>query len=197
MFGPSSIYSNGTLLFISDLSNNRVLAWSALPTVSGQAASFALGQPGLVSNAANNGGISGSTLFNPAMVSYDGVRLFVADNRNNRVLVWDSIPTVSGQVANFALGQPNLSANSINNGGISGSTMYDPNFVYSDATNLYVSDSANNRILVWNSLPSGSGQSASFALGQPNLSSIFATRDHCAKDSSIPRWRLFSLESFP
>lgn len=166
---PQRPFSDGTRLFVADRGNNRVLVWNTIPTTNGQSASFALGQPDLTSSTANNGGRSGSTISAAQAVYSDGTRLFVADWFNHRVLVWNTIPTSNGQSASFALGQPDLSSGTGNNGGLTGSSLFFPNGVYSDGTRVFVSDQNNNRVLGWSSMPTSSGQSASFALGQPGL----------------------------
>jgi DNA-binding beta-propeller fold protein YncE len=107
-YNPHSVYCDGTRLFVSDTASNRVLVWNSIPTSNGQAASFVLGQSSFLSHTANAGGISGATMNLPAGVFGDGTRLFVADSGNNRVLVWNALPTGMGQTASFALGQPNL-----------------------------------------------------------------------------------------
>jgi sugar lactone lactonase YvrE len=168
---PGRVHSDGTRLFVADANNNRVLVWNTIPTTNGQAASFALGQPNTTSNTFNNGGLSASRMGNPGGVYSDGTRLFVADTSNHRILVWNAIPTSSGQAADFALGQPNLTSNTLNNGGVSGSSLSFPYSVFAMGTKLFVGDSNNHRVLVWNSLPTTSGQLASFALGQPDLTS--------------------------
>ncbi|MCX6118339.1 MAG: hypothetical protein NT027_12410 [Proteobacteria bacterium] len=166
---PSDVFSVGTKLFVSDLTSHRVLVWNALPTSSGQAANFALGQPNLTTVTANTGGLSGSTLSGPTGIFSDGTKLFIADASNHRVLVWNAMPTVSGQSASFALGQPNLTSNTANNGGVSASSLSSPTSVYSDGTKLYVADGGNNRILVWNTIPTTNGQAADVVLGQTTL----------------------------
>jgi hypothetical protein len=169
---PMAIYSDGTRLFVADALNHRVLVWNTLPTTSGQPADFALGQPNLTSNTANNGGSPTSgALNNPYTVRGDGTRIFVADTLNHRVLVWNSLPAMSGQAADFALGQPNLTSNTANNGGVSSSSLNGPWGITISGTKLFVSDSNNARVLVWNTIPTTSGQSAQFVLGQPNMTS--------------------------
>ena len=175
MYNPSALYSDGVRLFVADAQNHRVLVWNSLPTSSGQAASFALGQPDLVSGTANNGGVSAASLDRPTGVYVVGTKLFVSDQNNNRVLVWNTLPTSSGQSANFVLGQANLTSSAGNSGGVSGSSLSGPAGIYSDGTKLFVADSGNARILVWNAIPTTTAQAASFALGQSNLTSSGAT----------------------
>ena len=45
-----------------------------------------------------------------------GGRLYVADKSNNRVLVWNSFPTVDFQPADHVLGQPDFVSNTIHGG---------------------------------------------------------------------------------
>ncbi|MCX6116616.1 MAG: hypothetical protein NT027_03680, partial [Proteobacteria bacterium] len=188
MSSPYGVYFDGTKLYVADSNNNRVLVWNSLPTSSGQAASFALGQPDLTSNTMNNGGLSGSSMAIPFGIFSVGSKLFVSDYNSNRVLVWNSIPTVSGQTANFALGQPNLTSNTVNNGGLGAGTMNTPNGIFSDGTRLFVGDANNHRILIWNTIPSVSGQNADLALGQPNLTANTANNGGVSASSlSSPR----------
>jgi hypothetical protein len=169
--GPFSVYSDGVRLFVCDSYNSRVLIWNTIPTVSNQPADIVLGQPDMTSRIANNGGISGSSMRNPTAVRGNGTKLFVVDGGNHRVLVWNSMPSSSGQSANFAIGQPNLTSNTSNNGGISGSTLAGPLGIGFAGSKLFIGDSNNNRVLAWNSIPSTSGQAADFVLGQPDMTS--------------------------
>jgi hypothetical protein len=240
LYYPTGVYSDGTKLFVADSFNHRVLIWNTFPTVNNQAANVVLGQPNMTSNTANNGGRTGATLNSPATVGLCGSKLMVADASNNRVLVWNTVPSSSGTAANFVigqtnltlgssatssnglsspqdlfcsgsklfvadasnhrvliynsiptasnpnadlvLGQPNMTSSSSNNGGISASTLYNPNAVYSDGTSLFVSDTYNHRVLIWNSIPTVSTTAADTVYGQPsfttgtyNLSGISAT----------------------
>lgn len=52
-----------------------------------------MGQPGFLSDTANSGGLSATSLNGPYMLASDGARLAVADFGNNRVLIWNSFPT--------------------------------------------------------------------------------------------------------
>ena len=168
---PKSVYSNGTALFVADDNNNRILVWNSIPTVSGSSANFALGQTNLTSNTANSGGLSASSLDDPSGISSDGNILLVADDGNHRVLLWSSLPTSFAEPANIALGQPNLVSNGSNQGGISAASLNRPCSVHTDGTRIIVSDTLNNRVLVWNNLPITSAESADLVLGQPNFTS--------------------------
>jgi hypothetical protein len=187
--------ANGQL-FVSDLFNNRVLVWNALPNAPA-AASFVLGQPNAASSQANNGGVSGSSMFGPEGVAVAGGKLLVSDGVAARILVWNTVPT-SSAAANYALGTPagtpNLTTSGQDNGvAVSGSTFDWPNGVYSDGTRLFVTDLYNSRTLVWNTLPTFDGQSASFALGQAAGPSNLATtlQGTGASGMNYPRGGMF------
>ena len=166
---PKGIYSNGTSLFVADDNNNRVLVWNSIPTSSGASADFAMGQPNLVSDTANNPSLSGTSLSDPSHLSSDGTILLVADDENHRVLLWNNLPTASTDSADLALGQPNLTSNAVNNGGLSPTSMQRPSSVHTDGTRIVVSDTFNNRVLIWDSIPLVSGTAANRVLGQPNF----------------------------
>jgi hypothetical protein len=112
-------------------------------------ASRVYGQLGSFTSAiANNGGISANSLSGPGGVAFDSAsNVYVSDAGNNRVLVYAPVSTtafrVIGQLGSFTAGTPNL-------GGISASFLSSPQGAAFDnnASNLYVADQSNNRVLV-------------------------------------------------
>ena len=171
---PGALNSDGTRLFVADSGNNRVLIWSTIPTVTRQPANLVLGQPAFGVSTANNGGVGASTLDGPQGVSSDGTHLFVADLTNNRVLMWNSIPTVTQTPASQVLGQSGFSGTSANNGGVGATTMSGPSDVQTDGTHVIVPDQGNNRVLIWNEIPTENQQPADVELGQPDFTSTTA-----------------------
>lgn len=166
MSSPTGVYSTGSQLFVVDKGNNRVLVWNTIPTMSGEAADFALGQPGLLSGSSNNPTFGASSMNQPVRVLSDGSRLFVTDTNNHRVLVWNIIPTSAAAIAaHFVLGQTNLTT--AGGTGVNPNQMNAPLDIYSDGTRLYVADQNNHRVLAWNTLSGTDGQAANFVLGQP------------------------------
>lgn len=166
---PRGIYGDGTRLFVVDTSNNRVLMWNSMPTVNRQAADYVLGQPDFTSNTANNGGRSASTLNGPRGVYSNGTRIFVADYSNHRVLIWNSIPGSNGVAADRVLGQPDFASGTANNGGRAATTLNAPYGVYAQGSTFYTADYSNNRVLVWNALPTSNQQAADRVIGQPSF----------------------------
>ncbi len=92
LFYPAGVAldSSGNL-YVADTENNRVLFYPSGSTtatrVYGQGGSF-------TANTENNGGVSASSLFYPAGVALDsGGNLYVADQQNNRVLLYPPTTT--------------------------------------------------------------------------------------------------------
>jgi hypothetical protein len=100
-------------------------------------------------------------LFNhPGNISTDGTHLFLADTWNNRVLIWNSLPT--GNVSpNIVLGQTNLTTN---NSGTGIDQLNWPVGVAAANGKVAVADTYNNRILIWNTFPTQSGQAADLSI---------------------------------
>jgi len=153
LFFPSGVWTDGTRLLVADSSNNRVLLWNQFPTASGQPADVVLGQPDFVTRTAAT---TNARLSSPAGLSSTGQQIFVSDEENSRVLVWNAFPTASGEAANVVLGQPDFTSR--NRGDPTSGTrpsarsLYQPNGVVLAAPYVVVTDSGNNRVLVFESL---------------------------------------------
>ena len=182
---PISVAFVANKLYVVDNGNNRVLIYNTFPQADFVDADAVIGQIDFISNAANAGGISGSTFSDPRAIFTSGTKLAISDSGNNRVLIWNNIPS-SNVAADLALGQPNLTSNAGNNGGISASTFYYPEGkVWLDGTKVVVADAWNNRVLVWNSWPTSSGQAADTVIGQQNMTSTFSTANSFEVDVKI------------
>jgi uncharacterized protein (TIGR03437 family) len=103
----------------------------------------------------------------PTAVATDGIHVAVADTSNNRVLLWNSMPSSNGQAADVVIGQTNFTNN---RPGLSANTLRGPQGVWIRDGKLFVADTQNNRVLIWNSIPTQNGQAADIVLGQPNFS---------------------------
>lgn len=164
--------SNGTRLAVADMGNHRVLLWDALPTGTASVANVVLGQDLFTQNMPNRGqaNANAATLNAPQAVAMASNQVAVADSGNNRVLIWNQIPSSSGKNADVVLGQVDFSGQGNSAQNVSGSTMNEPRGIATDGTRLVVSDSKNNRILLWNAWPTRNGQEADLILGQPTPS---------------------------
>jgi uncharacterized protein (TIGR03437 family) len=190
--GPQGVWIHDGKLFIADTQNHRVLIYNRIPTSNGAAADVVLGQPDFFTtidpNLANQ--ILTATqggLRNPVAVTTDGVRLYVTDLGHNRIAVWNQIPTRNAQPIDFVLGQanftslvPNASRQVCDPVGVDGesneprfpfrcgATLSFPRFAISDGEKLFVADGGNDRILIWNRIPTENGAKADVVLGQLN-----------------------------
>lgn len=163
---PFRVRSDGTRLIVADANNNRVLIWNTIPTQANVAPDLILGQPDFTSSAANNGGLSASTLFTPTFAEILNGKLVVGDRGNHRILIWNTFPTVNGQPADLALGQTLFTTGTANLGGRSATTFNSPSAVAWIGGRFYVTDENNARILVWNSFPTTQRQAADAVIGQ-------------------------------
>ena len=163
---PSQAMTSGNVLWVADTGNHRVLAWNSWPTRSGVAADVVLGQSSLTSCLPNQGTgqTSESTLSSPQDVWTDQNRIAVADTGNRRVLIWLTLPVVTGQIADLAVGQPDLLSGG--NQTTSATSLNGPVSVVFDDNTLYVADSVDHRVLAFNPFPTSSGATATYALGQ-------------------------------
>lgn len=113
MNNVSSASTDGTRICVADRNNHRVLIWNSIPTVDGQPADLVLGQPDFVSRLPNNGGLSAQSFWTPNDCKVRNGKLYVADDNNQRVLIWNTFPTVNRQPADLVIGQPDFTSNAI------------------------------------------------------------------------------------
>ncbi|MBM7113455.1 NHL repeat-containing protein [Archangium primigenium] len=171
---PQGVFLSRDKVLVADTGNHRVLVWNTPPTTNGQPADLVLGQQDFTHcrrNDANGDGTSESkpgptTLYNPTGVWTDGQRLVVVDSFNNRVLVWTTFPTTHGQPADVVLGQRDFTTSTA---GLSATAMDNPTAVTSTGAQLFVADTLNHRVLVWNTLPTTSDTPPDRVLGQADF----------------------------
>lgn len=152
---PHDVAGTEDALFVADAGNHRVLGWRPGPDGDVDAAQV-YGQPDFV----EHGEFpyqpqSATSLRFPYAVDIDhgspGERtMVVADTANNRVLVWDSVPTSSNRPADRVLGQPDFVTNGENRWDAVGpDTFCWPYGLSLHAGRVAVADSGNNRVTVW------------------------------------------------
>ncbi len=167
------VFYDGQRLFISDTGNNRVLIFNSLPVTNNAPADEVIGQSSFTNGLSQGSGPQG--LFGPSGLWVSNGSLFVADSQNNRVLVYNNagqgIDTLSEGTTNVAadavVGQNSFTANAPSN---AANGLNFPTGVYSNNCQLYIADSQNFRVVVYNNIPTGTTDPpADQVLGQPNL----------------------------
>lgn len=208
---PVAVASDGKVLAVADTSNNRVLIWLSIPTVSGQPADVVLGQKDFVTVAPL--AVTASGLRGPQGLWIQNDRLYVADTQNDRILIWNTIPRQNNQPADIVLGQPNFTTappiNQVADLTAASNILLSPTSVTSDGTRLIVSDLGYSRVLIWNSLPTTNQRPADIVIGQPDFAETNANNStklcasngttdagealypaRCAKTLNFPRYAL-------
>ena len=163
--GPKGLAydSTGNRLFVADYTNNRVMVFDVATIINGENAVNELGQvaegacPGIGSFTMATALTLACTLSSPFGLAYDatGNRLFVADQNNYRVMVFDVAIITDGMDASYVLGQTDFTT------GTAGTTQskFDSalGLAY-DATGdrLFVADYSNSRVMVFDVRTAGS-----------------------------------------
>ena len=166
---PTGIAACGNGIVLADAWNHRVLLWLEPPRRHNQPADIVLGQESFewVDPNRSRESPAADSLFWPFGVAWDGARLWVADTGNRRVLVWDGMPTRSGQPADLVLGQNSFCCRDENSGGApSAASMRWPHGIAFMGARVVVADAGNNRVMVWSRTPSSDGQPCECVLGQ-------------------------------
>jgi uncharacterized protein (TIGR03437 family) len=194
MSNPIGVSYNGQMLAVADSANNRVLVWKSLPTANDQGADWVVGQSDFTTYTPGKygqygypvGHCSATALRSPTAVFLDANNgLWVADTGNDRVLYYGPI-TGNGQAATLVLGQSDF-INDIQSQYLpktTASSLLAPASVSSDGTRLFIADSFENRVLIWNTIPSSNNQAADVVLGQKdfvsNLSNTYSLTSDAA-----------------
>ncbi|MDD5489889.1 MAG: hypothetical protein PHP25_04400, partial [Candidatus Moranbacteria bacterium] len=172
MYWPNGTWTDGKKLIVADMNNNRVLIYNSMPTSSNASADVVIGQVDMDHGDANRGGLSpaADTLSSPYTISSDGIRLFVADTGNNRILIYNTIPTSNDAEADVVIGQQDFTHNEDNQGAtVDANTLLYPYCVHTDGTKLFIADGDNNRILIYNTIPTAPNARADVVVGQQDF----------------------------
>ena len=178
-YWPFGVAIIGSVFWVADTGNRRVLGWRGGLPEPGRPADIVLGQPDSASREENRGESVGPASFRlpHAITGHEGL-LLVADAGDHRVLGWTPPPD-GDRPADRLLGQPDFHT--------AGEWPYGPQrgdrfrFPYAasmdaagDSTRLAVADTANNRVLVWDGdIWTGDdawdGRAADHVLAQPGF----------------------------
>ncbi|MFT4047593.1 MAG: hypothetical protein QM661_12985 [Solimonas sp.] len=163
----ASVGSGGQLV-VTDTGNNRVLIWNTAPTTQTEidaGPDVVVGQGGDFTTYAS--GVTAQSFNAPTAAVISNNRLIVCDRGNNRVLIWNTIPTDGTEDADIVLGQSSFTTNDDDNDAAS---LYKPTSVWTDGTQLLVADQGNYRVLYWSTFPQESATEASYVVGQTKFS---------------------------
>jgi len=176
LFGPRGalLAREGGPLIVCDTGHHRVLFWHQTPERDGAAADFLIGQPDFGSEGGNaKGEVGPSTLNVPTGLAVGNGNLAIADAWNHRVLLWHCIPERSNQPADVVLGQPDFTSSYPNQGSDypRADTLNWCCGVVIHSGHLYVADTGNRRVLLWNEIPTSNGVPADLVIGQRDFTS--------------------------
>jgi len=190
LFFPFGIHSGDDQhVIIADKDNHRVLIWRKIPFNNGWNADICLGQAGMDEREPNRGefdNVQADSLSFPTGVHYDADndRLFVVDQGNNRVLIWNKLPNSNGVAADVVIGQKDMQSREPNAGQghrrPNDVGLYFPTDVVCGNTGLFVTDSGNHRVLYWETVPTENGQPADLVIGQADFRSNKHNRGQAA-----------------
>jgi NHL repeat-containing protein len=180
-FGPrgSALMAIDGPLWICDTGHHRLLGWKKMPTDDYTPADWVIGQKNFNSEGRNGkSDVSAYSVNVPTGICTCGDGMAVADAWNHRVLIWKTLPEGDNVPADIVLGQMDFESNEANHGKdrAAAHSMHWPYGVSWQDNHLFVADSENRRVLIWQGLPTANGQPADVVLGQHN----FATRDENA-----------------
>lgn len=191
-FIPTSISSQAGRLFITDGSHHRVLVYNTIPVANGAAADLVFGQTTLTGSTQ---GTTATTLKTPSFAQYDGTKLYIADQGNHRVLIWNTpsfVAATNGQTANVVLGQ-SLFTTGTAPAVPTATSLFSPNFLFSTGTKLFIPQGIGsfsmNRVSIFNTIPTGNNTAADTLLGKATLTAT-------AYSNYSPQSGLLSINGF-
>jgi len=180
---PTAVASDGVHVVVADTNHNRVLIWNSIPATNDQPADVVVGQPDFQSATVPGNTPNQKSMRGPQGVWIQNGKLYVADTQNNRVLVYNRIPTSNGAAADLVLGapdfttfvEPDLTQQKTD---ATASNLLNPVSVTSDGVRLFVADLGYNRVLIWNSIPSRNGAASDVVVGQPDMVSSLSNNSY-------------------
>ncbi len=173
---PTGVASLTSGLVVADAGDNRLLVYPS-PTTS-SAATSVIGQNSFNDSSPNKGGgdASANSFSAPTDIASGNQELYVADTKNNRVLVFTLSPAGVGASATRVIGQldfPYTGPNIVDGRGFYFANGFPAGAVLDSSvtpTRLYVPDTFNNRILGYSDFTHlKNGQPADIVIGQPDF----------------------------
>ncbi len=152
---PLSAWTDGTRVIIrGGFGTMRMWLWNSFPAANAAPSDLQL-----------LGGVNtNATEFTPGLgVFVDGNRLVISDSPKNRVMLWNAVPVASGTPADVVVGQATFTTDA---SGAGAAGLNGPQAAIIIDGALVVADGANDRVLFYDPMPTASGASASYVLGQ-------------------------------
>lgn len=204
---PSALATDGTRLFVLDRDNHRVLIYNQLPAENNAAADVVIGHSTFTTRT-----YCGESAFNdtkdlgpgclssgPTGMVYDADtgKLIVFDSDNDRVLIWNHVPTTNGTPADVVIGQPDFTHNTTNQGSIGANTL---NLSSAAGLGTYrgkllIADRLNNRVLIFNSIPTTNNASADVVIGQDTFTDSSPNKGGAISASGLHEPRSVQVDS--
>ena len=158
---PNGIASDGTRFLLCDRFNNRVLVWNSLPENWDDEPDLVLGQPDFSQNDPGRG-MGKMNWPGNVSVSQNGM-VAVADTENDRILIWNEFPTVSGEEADLMIDFEAISDMGAN-------IRYSwPWGVWTDGTKLAAISTAGGYLLFWDTVPTIDNTGPDYTIDLPEL----------------------------
>ena len=191
-FGPrgAALMHEDGPLWVCDTGHHRLLGWKHRPVDDLAPADWVIGQKDFNREGRNGKAeISASSVNVPTGICRCGKGMAVADAWNHRVLIWLTPPESNNVPADIVLGQTDFTSGEANRGQntASADSMHWPYGVHWHDGKLFVADSENRRVLIWNTLPDRNGQPADIVLGQTDFTSRDENAGH-SPDAMSMRW---------
>lgn len=166
--GPQAPFVYNGQLIITDTNQSAVAIFDGIPKEGEDNRGIILGLPG-------KGTCSSEALLYPEATIVAGGKLLIADGSNNRVLIWNTVPTQSHTEPDLVLGQNSFDTckeRDDNQDGrrdsvTSARTLNHPSGIWSDGEKLAVL--SEGRVLLWNTFPQENFASADVVLGQETM----------------------------
>jgi hypothetical protein len=189
LYAPRAAWTDGQIVVAADTGNHRVMIWHGVPASDGVPADVVLGQPDEHTEGPAAGGLGPAVgMHLPTGVLVHGGRLVVADAWHHRILVWNTVPTVTGTPPDQVLGQVDAHHVEPNRGReADAASFYWPFGMAVIDGRFYVADTGNRRVLVWRGGIPTTDRPADVILGQPAPGSREENRGGDARADSF-RW---------
>ncbi|MDP8275562.1 MAG: hypothetical protein RAO92_04075, partial [Candidatus Euphemobacter frigidus] len=178
LWWPGGIQIYNGKLFVADYLNQRVLIYDPVPSWNNATAQVVIGQADMVSNGPNQDPTGqdpdvpyANTLHKPDDVQIYGGQLLIADAENNRSIVFNQVPAWNDATAQMVIGQPGLESYKFPNQTPEGipsdsNTLKNPRRLYISGGQVFLADRENNRVLIYDSIPTFNNATASVVVGQ-------------------------------